>query len=200
MLKAEPVGLPEYFADDSSAFARNPNAEIAPLLERHCARLSGPTGGTIAKLAQTRAGPQDYEACFERVVDRLLAREFFWILANALLQCAFTFVIFSQDGQGERLSDDDLLVRLLGRYGIKTTRADLEWFAQAFWAQSMAFKAGFGWWPPAAEEMPRRVYEALSLALARPVDEVQALMARLIEVWKRQAGQVMRCFGHEPAW
>ena len=34
-------------------------------------------------------------ACFQRVVERLLAREFFWLLANALSQCAFTFVIFS---------------------------------------------------------------------------------------------------------
>jgi len=54
-----------------------------------------------------------YRACFERVVGRLLRREFFWLLANALSMCAFTFVIFSQDGEGERLDDDDLLVRLL---------------------------------------------------------------------------------------
>jgi hypothetical protein len=56
---------------------------------------------------------ESVRACLERVVRRLLAREFFWLLANALSQCAFTFVIYSQDGQGERLSDDDLLVRVL---------------------------------------------------------------------------------------
>jgi hypothetical protein len=67
-------------------------------------------------------------------------------------------VIFSQDGLGERLSDDDLLVRLLRNYGIHTTRADLEWFAQAFWAQSVDLKCRFGWRPPSASDFPRRVY------------------------------------------
>jgi aldehyde:ferredoxin oxidoreductase len=143
---------------------------------------------------------QAYRACFERVVGRLLAREFFWLLANALSMCAFTFVIFSQDGEGERLSDDDLLVRLLRNYGIHTTRADLEWFAQAFWAQSIDLKCQFGWRPPAADDFPRRVYEALALALDRPVEELQALMEMLIEEWKRQAGDVMRRFGYEGTW
>ncbi len=141
-----------------------------------------------------------YRACFERVVERLLQREFFWILCNALSQCAFTFVIFSQDGEGERLSDDDLLVRLLRHYGITTTRADLEWFAQAFWAQSIDLKRRFGWQPPTAADFPRRVYEALSLALDRPLEELQALMGLLIEEWKRQAGEVLTRFGYEVGW
>ena len=138
---------------------------------------------------------QAYRACFERIVGRLLVREFFWLLANALSMCAFTFVIFSQDGEGERLSDDDLLVRLLRNYGIRTTRADLEWFAQAFWAQSIDLKCQFGWRPPSAADFPRRVYEALSLALDRSPAELQSLMAMLIEEWKRQAGQTMERFG-----
>ncbi len=141
-----------------------------------------------------------YQPCFERIVARLLQREFFWLLANALSQCAFTFVIFSQDGQGERLSDDDLLVRILRNYGIHTTRADLEWFAQAFWAQSMDLKWKFGWRPPSATDFPRRVYEALSLALDRPPEELQSLMDMLIGEWKRQAGAVMRRFGYEGQW
>jgi hypothetical protein len=33
-----------------------------------------------------------YRACFERVVQRMLQREFFWVLCNALSMCAFTFV------------------------------------------------------------------------------------------------------------
>jgi len=139
-------------------------------------------------------------ACFERVVGRLLAREFFWLLANALSQCAFTFVIFSQDGQGEGLSDDDLLVRLLRNYGIRTTRADLEWFAQAFWAQSIDLKCQFGWRPPAAVDFPRRIYEALSLALDRPPEELHSLMDVLIDEWKRQAADVMARFGYEAPW
>jgi aldehyde:ferredoxin oxidoreductase len=138
-----------------------------------------------------------YRACFERVVNRLLAREFFWLLANALSMCAFTFVIFSQDGKGERLSDDSLLVRVLHYYGIRTTRAALEWFAQAFWAQSMDLKRQFGWRPLSAADFPRRVYEALSLALERPVEELQSLMGMLIEEWKRRAGEVMQRFGYE---
>jgi len=152
------------------------------------------------------SSPEAYRACFERVVGRLLGREFFWLLANALSQCAFTFIIFSQDGEGERLSDDDgyppgtLLVRILRHYGIHTTRADLEWFSQAFWAQSVDLKRQFGWRPPAAADFPRRVYEALSLALERPVEELQALMDLLIAEWKRQAGEVMCRFGYEATW
>ena len=127
-------------------------------------------------------------------------REFFWLLANALSQCAFTFVIFSQDGEGERLSDDDLLVRILRNYGVRTTRADLEWFSQAFWAQSIDLKIQFGWHPPSASDFPLRVYEALSLTLDRTPDEGRELMDLLIEEWKRQAGEVLVRFGYEPAW
>jgi aldehyde:ferredoxin oxidoreductase len=146
-----------------------------------------------------------YRACFERVVGRLLQREFFWLLANALSLCAFTFVIFSQDGGGERLSEEERssstsLVRLLRHYGIQTTRADLEWFAQAFWVQSMDLKAQFGWRLPSAADPPHRVYEALSLALERTPEELKSLMHLLIEEWKRQAGDVMRRFGYAVAW
>lgn len=141
-----------------------------------------------------------YRACFERVVRRLLAREFFWLLPNALSMCAFTFVIFSQNGQGERLSDDDLLVRILRNYGIHTTHSDLQWFAQAFWAQSIDLKCQLGWRPPTATDFPRRVYEALSLALNRPPDELQSLMDMLIGEWKRQAGEVLARFGYDVLW
>jgi aldehyde:ferredoxin oxidoreductase len=142
------------------------------------------------------AGDEEYQACFERVVRRLLQREFFWLLANALSQCAFTFVIFSREAAGESL-DERLLVQLLRNYGIETNRGDLEWFAQAFWAQSMDLKRDFGWQPPAAQDMPRRVYEALSLALERPPEELERLMGLLIEEWRRQAGDVLARFGYE---
>jgi hypothetical protein len=152
------------------------------------------------ELPHPRSGQVAYRACFERVVGRLLQREFFWLLANALSQCAFTFVIFSQDGQGERLNDDDLLVRILRNYGIHTTRADLEWFSQAFWAQSIDLKCRFGWRPPSASDFPHRVYEALSLALDRPPEELSLLMDMLIHEWKRQARGVLARFGYETAW
>jgi hypothetical protein len=143
---------------------------------------------------------EGYRACFERVVARLLAREFLWLLPNALSQCAFTSVIFSQDGKGECLSDDDLLVRILRNYGIHTTRADLTWFSQAFWAQSIDLKCKFGWRPPSAFDFPHRVYEALSSALNRPPDELQPLMDILISEWKRQAGEVLARFGYDVLW
>jgi hypothetical protein len=167
-------------------------------------RFFGHYVGQIYKIEEELPPPGSdqatYRACFERVVRRMLAREFFWLLANALSQCAFTFVIFSQDGEGERLSDDDLLVRILRNYGLHTARADLEWFAQAFWAQSVDLKCRFGWRPPAAAGFPRRVYEALSLALGRPVEELQALMELLIAEWKRQAGEVLARFGYAVGW
>jgi hypothetical protein len=81
-----------------------------------------------------------------------------------------------------------------------TTRADLEWFAQAFWAQSIDLKCRFGWQPPSAADFPHRVYEVLSLALDYPPDELQSLMGLLIREWKRQAGEVMGRFGHEVTW
>jgi hypothetical protein len=109
-------------------------------------------------------------------------------------------VIFSQDGKGERLSDDDLLVHLLRNYGIHTTRADLNWFSQAFWAQSIDLKCQFAWRPPSAADFPHRVYEALSLALDRPPEELQSLMDMLIGEWRRQAGEVMTRFGYEVHW
>jgi aldehyde:ferredoxin oxidoreductase len=167
-------------------------------------RFFGHYVGQYYKVDQEMPPPgsdqEAYRACFERVVSRLLHREFFWLLANALSHCAFTFVIFSQDGQGERLSDDDLLIRLLRNYSIHTTRTDLEWFAQAFWAQSIDLKCRFGWQPPTAADFPRRVYEALSLALDRPLEELQTLMDMLIAEWKQQAGEVMRRFGYGVAW
>lgn len=149
------------------------------------------------ELPPSGSDQETYRACFERVVSRLLKREFFWLLANALSQCAFTFVIFSQDGKGERLSDDGLLVRLLRNYGIRTTRADLNWFSQAFWAQSIDLKCQFGWRPPSAADLPRRVYEALSLSLDRSPEELQSLMDLLINEWKRQAGKVLARFGYD---
>jgi aldehyde:ferredoxin oxidoreductase len=152
------------------------------------------------QLPSPDSGQEAYRECFERVVARMLQREFFWLLSNALSQCAFTFVIFSQDGEGERLSNDDLLVRMLRNYGIQTTQDDLNWFSQAFWAQSMDLKCQFGWRPPSAADFPQRVYEALALALERPVEELQMLMGMLIEEWKRQAGETMARFGYEAAW
>jgi len=93
-----------------------------------------------------------------------------------------------------------LLIDMLGQYGIETDRLDLEWFAQAFWAQSMAFKGKLGWRPPTADEMPERIYEMLSSVLGHSPEALRALMDQLIAEWRRQAGDVMARFGYEPDW
>jgi aldehyde:ferredoxin oxidoreductase len=141
--------------------------------------------------------PSEVQPVFEKVIHQAMRREFFGCLGNALSTCAFTFVIFGQDGQGVNLDDSDLLVRTLACFGIETRREELEWFAQAFWAQSVAFKLERGWQPPVASDYPERVYETLVQALDRPVDELRALMDLLIAEWKRQAAEVMYRHGYE---
>jgi aldehyde:ferredoxin oxidoreductase len=137
---------------------------------------------------------------FQRTVRRMFDREYFGILCNALSCCAFTFGVFSQDGQGEQLDDSDLLVRTLAEYGVHTSRENLMWFAQAFWAQSIDLKRQYGWRPPTAQDLPRRVYEGLQLVLEQPVAELTRWMALLIDVWRAQAEAVMGKFGYETDW
>lgn len=164
-------------------------------------RFFGHYVGQIYKIEEELPPPgapaEDYQACFERVIGRMLQRERFWLLANALSQCAFTFVIYSQDGAGERLSDDGFLVSVLRQYGVTTTRDDVEWFSRAFWAQSMDLKRTWGWRLPTADDLPARVYEALSLALRRPVAELRTLMGWLIDEWRRQAAEAMMAMGFD---
>jgi aldehyde:ferredoxin oxidoreductase len=141
--------------------------------------------------------PGEVQPIFEEVIRQALQREFFGCLGNALSTCAFTFVLFSQDGEGVTLDDSDLLVRTLACYGIGCRREDLEWFAEAFWAQSIAFKLECGWKPPSAAEYPDRVYEALEQALGRPAGELRVLMDLLIGEWKQQAASIMHKYGYE---
>jgi len=145
----------------------------------------------------TGASPNEVQPVFEEVIRQALQREFFGGLGNALSTCAFTFVLFSQEGKGVALDESDLLVRTLACYGVETSREELEWFAEAFWAQSMAFKAECGWRPPTAADLPARVFEALSLALDRPPAELRALMDLLIAEWKRQAQDVLHKYGYQ---
>jgi len=166
-------------------------------------RYFGHYSGQIYKIdEQLPTDPTDeqLQALFGRVVSRMLDREMLGILCNALSCCAFTFVIFSEGGEGEALDRSDLLVRTLGQYGILITRQDLLWFAQAFWAQSMDLKAQYGWRPPRADDLPRRVYESLSLALDQEPDELARWMDMLIDEWKAQAEQMLVKFGYDPIW
>jgi aldehyde:ferredoxin oxidoreductase len=141
------------------------------------------------------AGPDAIQPIFERVIRQALQREFYGVLCNAVSACAFTFAMFSQDCKGVELDDSDLLVRTLNCYGIEVCREELQWFAEAFWARSIAFKLECGWRPPEAADLPVRVHETLSKTLDRPVAEVIALMEQLIDEWKRQAGELLYRYG-----
>ncbi|MBN1812901.1 MAG: hypothetical protein JXA14_13790, partial [Anaerolineae bacterium] len=65
VLRGGPMELAEFFAGVSPLsegegqgvreFTRNPNGAIASLVDKHCARLSAKTGGTVAKLYATGA-------------------------------------------------------------------------------------------------------------------------------------------------
>jgi aldehyde:ferredoxin oxidoreductase len=146
------------------------------------------------------AGEGEIKTLFENVIRQMLKREYFAVLCNCLSCCAFTFVIFSQDGEGERLDEDGLLAEILSHYGIQTSHQELTWFAQAFWAQSIDLKIKFGWRPPSARDFPSRIFEALALTLEYTPEELRGLMDLLIDEWKRQAGEVMQKFGYEVVW
>ncbi|MCL7455508.1 MAG: hypothetical protein M8467_20935, partial [Anaerolineae bacterium] len=138
------------------------------------------------------AGDQDaVRAQFEAVVRQALEREWFGVLCNSLSACAFTFVLFSEGGEGRALDGSDLLVRLLACYGLETRREELEWFAESFWSQSVGDKLERGWLPPSAVDYPDRVFEILSLSLGRSVPELRSLMDQLLGEWKRQAAEVL---------
>ncbi|MFN2282788.1 MAG: aldehyde ferredoxin oxidoreductase C-terminal domain-containing protein [Anaerolineae bacterium] len=140
--------------------------------------------------------PAETQSLFEQVIAEMLKRETFGCLGNALSLCAFTFVVFSKDGAGVEL-DGDLLTHTLALYGIDVHREDLLWFAEAFWAQSIALKVTHGWQPPRADDFPVRVFEALSQTLDWPVDGLRGLMDQLITEWKRQAGALLEKYGYE---
>ncbi|MFN2230987.1 MAG: aldehyde ferredoxin oxidoreductase N-terminal domain-containing protein [Anaerolineae bacterium] len=166
-------------------------------------RFFGHYSGQIYKIDEQLPTDPDDEALrrtFERVVCRMLDREAFGILCNALSCCAFTFVLFSQEGEGERLDDTNLLVHTLQQYGIHTSHEDLSWFAEAFWAQSIDLKAQHGWRPPSAADLPRRVYEGLELVLEQPVAELMRWMDMLIEVWVDHARERLHKFGYDAKW
>jgi hypothetical protein len=152
------------------------------------------------KLPAHGAKDIEYIECFKRVINTMLQREYYWIIGNALSQCSFTFIIFSEDAKGEKLRKDSLLPRLLSHYGIKTTNEDLEWFSQAFWAQSMYLKYNMGWRPPSHESFPLRVYEALGIALHRDPGEIKRLMGMLIGIWKEKTRMVLARFGYTIPW
>jgi hypothetical protein len=166
-------------------------------------RFFGHYSGQIYKIDESlpeEPSDETLRPVFQRVIARMFDREFYGILCNALSNCAFTFVLYSQDGQGECLDDGDLLVRTLAQYGFHTTREDLMWFAQAFWAQSLDLKRHHGWLPPQAADIPRRVYEGLARVLGQPAPELERWMELLIDEWKTKAREMMARYGYDAGW
>jgi aldehyde:ferredoxin oxidoreductase len=137
---------------------------------------------------------------FSKVVKEMFKREYFSILCNAFSSCAFGFVVFTEDGKGVELSEDDLLIDVLDFYNIKTSREELMKFAQNFWAQSIDLKIKHGWKPPGAHEFPFRVYEAVSQAISHPPEQCRKMMDVLINEWKHQAKHNMGRYGYTAPW
>lgn len=137
---------------------------------------------------------------FRRVVRDMIQREIHLCLGNTLSLCGFTFVIFSEDGDGQNLASDDLLRRTLSLYGIDLQTSDLVWYAQSYWAQSIKMKTDAGWTPPTASEIPNCVYALLAQSLDRSEDTLTMMMGELIHEWKHQAGSILRFHGHEVPW
>jgi aldehyde:ferredoxin oxidoreductase len=158
---------------------------------RFFSHYSGQIYKIAGELPPSGADQETVRAFSQQIVERMLRREYFWLLCNAFSHCAFTFIIFSQDGKGEELRQDDLLLRLLRHYDIHLTNRDLIEFSQAFWTQSIDLKCQHGWQPQSAADFPKRIYEALSTTLDRPPDELEAWMEQLIAEWKRQAGKIL---------
>jgi aldehyde:ferredoxin oxidoreductase len=166
-------------------------------------RFFGHYSGQIYKVPgelRPDMSPSEVRSLFEDVVQTMLKREFFLCLGNALSNCAFTFMVFSEDGEGERLDEKGLLARTLAFYGLDVDDLDLSWFAQAFWARSMYLRFTYGWRPPMAAAYPDRVYELLAQSLGRPVGVLRELMDALIVEWRRQAGAVLDRFGYQAPW
>jgi len=166
-------------------------------------RFFGHYSGQIYKIAgeiPPGADEDEVRRLFHQVICEMLQRECFSVLCNSLSCCAFVFAIYTEGGEGVRVDPSGPLLSILRHYGIHASCEDLMWFAQAFWAQSVAFKLQRGWRPPLPQDYPYTVYEALSLILHQPPRELQRLMGLLVEEWKHQAERVMRKLGYEPRW
>jgi len=163
-------------------------------------RFFGHYSGQIYKIdgqLKPEMSAAELDGLFKRVIGEMLQREFLSCLGNTLSNCAFTFVAYSQDGKGIRLDESRLLARTLEVYGLDVRQEDLQWFAEAFWAQSIALKQEMGWRLPDSSDLPARVYEALSQSLKISPVILYEWMDKLIAEWRRQAASVMRKYGFE---
>lgn len=164
-------------------------------------RFFGHYSGQIYKIpGNIPSETDDLSKLFSKVINEMFQREYFSILCNSLSCCAFGFVIFTKDGNGVELSNDNLLVDVLRFYGIETTRDELIRFAENFWAQSLELKLRYGWKPLRADDFPYRVYSAVSQAISHPPEKCKEMMDILIEEWKKQAKYTMIKYGYTVPW
>ncbi|MBN1249894.1 MAG: hypothetical protein JXC32_19685 [Anaerolineae bacterium] len=166
-------------------------------------RFFGHYSGQIYKIEgdlATDMSLEEIRALFDHVIATMLRHEALICIGNALSTCAFTFVIYTEEGLGERLGGQGLLSRTLAHYGLDVHDQDLLWFGRAFLAQSIALKLAYGWRPPRAEDFPKRVLRVLSEVLGRPQNDVARLLDLLIETWLSQAGELLRAYGHQVPW
>ncbi|MBM3212195.1 hypothetical protein FJZ33_08245 [Candidatus Poribacteria bacterium] len=166
-------------------------------------RFFGHYSGQIYKVSgsiPSNLEPEALQALFSRVIREMLEREYFSILCNVFSCCAFGFVIFTKNGAGLELSNDNLLVDSLDFYGIKTTREELIHFAQNFWAQSIDLKIRLGWKPPKSDDFPYRIFQIVSKAISHPPEKCKEMMDTLIQEWKRQGKEIMSKYGYQTDW
>jgi aldehyde:ferredoxin oxidoreductase len=206
-LRAGPQGLVEQyprlkervFTSGKSSLANPGHCNALWTFLMPFSRFFGHYSGQIYKIeGQLNPGMSlvELRELFERVVSEMLRREYFSCLCNAMSNCAFTFVAYSQDGQGKQLDSSRLLARALQTYGLAVSHEDLQWFGEAFWAQSIAFKLKMGWLPPDAKSLPDRVYEALTQSLGVSQLQLTGWMDGLIDEWKRQTKSILQKYGY----
>jgi aldehyde:ferredoxin oxidoreductase len=198
-----PALQPYVFTSGPNTMANPGHANALWTFMMAFSRFFGHYSGQFYKISGSLDDVQtkpERHALFHRVVRDMIQRESYICLGNALSMCSFTFVIFSEDGEGQRLASDDLLRKVLAVYGIELQVSDLAWFAQSYWVQSMMMKAEAGWAPPEASDFPLCVYALLAQSLNRSVEVLRMMMGDLIDVWKSQTESLLVRHGYEVPW
>ena len=165
-------------------------------------RFFGHYSGQIYKIDEKLPpDPTGEEAreVYRRVIRKMIARELFCIVGNALSLCAFVANIFSEGGNGEELNAP-LLEEVLDLYGIELSAEEIRRRAEAFLARSIQFKSELGWRPPTVADYPERIFEAVSRSIGESESRCKQVFGLLIEEWKAQMGDLLRANGVDPAW
>ena len=165
-------------------------------------RFFGHYSGQIYKIDEKLPpDPTGEEAreVYRRVIRRMIARELFCIVGNALSLCAFVANIFGEGENGEELNAP-LLEEVLNLYGIELSAEEIRRRAEAFLARSIRFKSELGWRPPTVADYPERIFEAVSRSIGESESRCKQVFGLLIEEWQAQMGDLLRANGVDPAW